>query len=60
MTLFGGLLKQKNAGPGHPMVGLPPLCPGADWNVKASLARVEIPDSVNVIGIVTDASPDTV
>lgn len=37
------------------MVGLPPLCAGADCNVKASPAMSEIADSVNVIGIVTNA-----
>lgn len=37
------------------MVGLPPLCTGADCNVKAGLAMAEIADSVNVIGIVTNA-----
>lgn len=37
------------------MVGLPPLCAGADCNVKASPAMAEIADSVNVIGIVTNA-----
>ena len=55
MTLLGGLLEQKeNAGPS--MVGLPPLCTGADCDVKASLARDEIADRVDVIGIVTNAS----
>lgn len=34
------------------MVGLPPLCTEADCNVKAT---AEITDSVNMIGIVTNA-----
>lgn len=37
------------------MVWLPPRCTGADCNVKASPAMAEIADSVNVIGIVTNA-----
>lgn len=54
MTLFRGLLKQ-NAGPGHVTLGLPSLCTGTDCNVKASRAKAEIADSVNVIRIVTNA-----
>lgn len=37
------------------MVGLPSLCTEADCNIKASPAMAEIVDSVNVIGIVTNA-----
>lgn len=37
------------------MIGLPPLCTEADCNVKANPPTAEIADSVNMIGIVTNA-----
>lgn len=37
------------------MAGLPALCTGAACNVRAGPATAEIADSMNLIGIVTNA-----